>query len=228
MTDHYELLGVESDATKDEIKAAYRAEIANADSAQRAELNRAWNVLSDPMQRSRYDATRVADDNGDDEIDDASPVVPRADGRTQSGDDQPSGPPERGQLGGSGGKVTEDDGRRRPPPPTVELGRPRSRAEDPQPAMLFILALLVTSGRAVRRCVAHREPVPGSRPTGSTRRRNRSTRPIRRRPRRTTPEHSGRQPKAAQKKNDSAAEADAKAAVRVRRRGQGRTRKTRP
>ncbi len=55
MTDHYELLGVGSDATKDEIKAAYRSEVEGADSSRRAQLNRAWNVLSDPVQRQRYD-----------------------------------------------------------------------------------------------------------------------------------------------------------------------------
>jgi curved DNA-binding protein CbpA len=55
MTDHYELLGVGPDASKDEIKAAYRSEVDGADSSRRAQLNRAWNVLSDPMQRQRYD-----------------------------------------------------------------------------------------------------------------------------------------------------------------------------
>ena len=61
MTDHYELLGVEPDASKDEIKAAYRAEVADADSSRRAQLNRAWNVLSDPVQRERYDEQRTAE-----------------------------------------------------------------------------------------------------------------------------------------------------------------------
>ncbi len=65
MTDHYELLGVEPDASKDEIKAAYRAEVENADSSRRAQLNRAWNVLSDPIQRERYDESLATADEGD-------------------------------------------------------------------------------------------------------------------------------------------------------------------
>jgi curved DNA-binding protein CbpA len=75
MTDHYELLGVSPDATKDEIRAAYRAGIEDADSTQRAELNRAWNVLSDPVQRQRYDASIGA---GDEDADAA--VVPARSG----------------------------------------------------------------------------------------------------------------------------------------------------
>ena len=67
MTDHYELLGVEPGATKDEIKAAYRSEVEGADSSRRAELNRAWNVLSDPIQRQRYDEQmRSGGEGGDD------------------------------------------------------------------------------------------------------------------------------------------------------------------
>jgi curved DNA-binding protein CbpA len=62
MTDHYELLGVEPDATKDEIRAAYRAGIEDADSDERAQLNRAWNVLSDPVQRQRYDDALASGD----------------------------------------------------------------------------------------------------------------------------------------------------------------------
>ena len=70
MTDYYELLGVEPDAGRDEIKAAYQERRATLDAAAKAELNRAWNVLSDPIQRERYDAKfaegEVQDDGGGD------------------------------------------------------------------------------------------------------------------------------------------------------------------
>jgi len=75
---HYELLGVEPDASKDEIRTAYRerldelrgkAEKGRSDQArdgaraETARLNAAWQVLSDPFQRQRYDAG-LADASG--------------------------------------------------------------------------------------------------------------------------------------------------------------------
>jgi uncharacterized RDD family membrane protein YckC len=68
---HYERLGVEPDATKEEIRSAYRerleelrgtVEKGRSDQARNgardetARLNAAWQVLSDPFQRQRYDA----------------------------------------------------------------------------------------------------------------------------------------------------------------------------
>lgn len=57
------MLGLSADADRDEIRDAYRAKrdaLADVDSdearAETARLNRAWNVLSDPRQRDRYDA----------------------------------------------------------------------------------------------------------------------------------------------------------------------------
>jgi hypothetical protein len=72
--DLYELIGVEPDATTDEIRDSYRSRRNELDAvgteqarADAAALNRAWNVLSDPYQRGRYDAQREA--NGAEEVD---------------------------------------------------------------------------------------------------------------------------------------------------------------
>lgn len=76
--DLYALLGLESDASKDAIRDAYRQRLdalnaadagekvteeqRAANRAERARLNEAWNVLSDPSQRERYDERRAAGD----------------------------------------------------------------------------------------------------------------------------------------------------------------------
>jgi curved DNA-binding protein CbpA len=62
---HYELLGVEPEATADELQRAYRLlalrhhpDIApDADPATMAAINGAWAVLSDPARRRTYDAS---------------------------------------------------------------------------------------------------------------------------------------------------------------------------
>jgi hypothetical protein len=68
--DLYEELGIAPDATREEIAAAYRARAkelhpdtrpADADAAdQFARVGAAYRVLSDPDERARYDASRVA------------------------------------------------------------------------------------------------------------------------------------------------------------------------
>ncbi len=75
MDDYYELLGVEPDAPTDEIRTAYRERRASIDAtndagrADSAKLNRAWNVLSDPYQRGRYDEQRAqGDGEGEDDL----------------------------------------------------------------------------------------------------------------------------------------------------------------
>jgi len=79
-------LGVDPDAATDEIRTAYRERKATIDAtsesgkADAAQLNKAWNVLSDPYQRGRYDEQR-ARDGSDDVIDDDDEIEVRGNGR---------------------------------------------------------------------------------------------------------------------------------------------------
>ena len=64
MDDYYSLLGIDADASVDDIRGAYRLRKDGLDTASEAgradavKLNKAWNVLSDPYQRGRYDEQR--------------------------------------------------------------------------------------------------------------------------------------------------------------------------
>jgi uncharacterized RDD family membrane protein YckC len=102
MDDYYELLGVDEDAPVDDIRSAYRDKKAAVDTSAGddaksdvAKLNKAWNVLSDPYQRGRYDQQRniandddeYDDDEYDDDEEDSAPVTrsrsPRAADRAE-------------------------------------------------------------------------------------------------------------------------------------------------
>ena len=84
MSDYYDLLGINTGADKDAIRTAYRDRLEGASQSERAKLNKAWNVLSDPVQRGRYDEYLASDSefgDADDEIDlnaDDAPVAARA------------------------------------------------------------------------------------------------------------------------------------------------------
>jgi hypothetical protein len=61
---YYERIGVSPDASRDQIRAAYRRlarrhhpDAHEGDSSQMAALNEAWRVLSDPARRAMYDAS---------------------------------------------------------------------------------------------------------------------------------------------------------------------------
>jgi curved DNA-binding protein CbpA len=77
MDDYYSLLGIDAEASVDDIRGAYRDRKNDLDTtsesgrASAARLNKAWNVLSDPYQRGRYDQQRAAgDENGSAAADD--------------------------------------------------------------------------------------------------------------------------------------------------------------
>lgn len=106
---HYEVVGVEPDASKEDIRSAYRdrleelaEQVGTSDDAraETARLNGAWQVLSDPYQRERYDASVGIDSEAEapEDADDAGSAEeregreparrdPRARGRVRPGDD---------------------------------------------------------------------------------------------------------------------------------------------
>ena len=60
----YDLLGVEPDASTDEIRAAWKAATADLDPGTRLRtLNEAAEILLDPARRAEYDATLTASDD---------------------------------------------------------------------------------------------------------------------------------------------------------------------
>ena len=90
MDDYYELLDVAPDAEHDDIRTAYRTnrDALNAvegdqNKGRVAELNHAWNVLSDPAQADRYDERlaeyHASEEDGEyDEDDDDGDARPAA------------------------------------------------------------------------------------------------------------------------------------------------------
>lgn len=135
MTDgetHYEVLGIQPGASKEEVRAAYqeqidaiRADQASAQEGKRpdegalqsardreGDVRKAWQVLSDPYQRGRYDVTiesGAAPDGdgggGDVEVLDDAPTDPRAARRAQRQEAMRNRPP--GLLSPEPGKTPD-------------------------------------------------------------------------------------------------------------------------
>jgi curved DNA-binding protein CbpA len=166
---YYEELGVEPGASRDEIRDAHRQRVADLEAArekkgvtesqleanrdQVARVRAAWNVLSDPFQRQRYDArlTAESEPGGDVELvgdDDAGPQAgtePQVTGwRKLLAPPPPK--PAASSGGNSNGTGKNAPTNRRPrPEPTVELpagttiAEPRVRGM----ALLFDLSVLI-------------------------------------------------------------------------------------
>ena len=115
---HYELLGVESDASKDDIRSAYRErleelrgkvekgrsdQLRNGAREETARLNTAWQVLSDPFQRQRYDTELTGGSEGaqaveaeeEEEEEEAAPAPARRRGLFEPRERDAKGRPQR-------------------------------------------------------------------------------------------------------------------------------------
>ena len=173
MTDnYYEELGVEPGASRDELREAHRQRVSDLEAAREkkgvsesqlqanrdevARVRAAWNVLSDPFQRQRYDAQLGADSEpgGDVELVDdddggsaASTGTELTGWRKLLAPPPPKQPAAGGNGNGNGKKPpTRVDRNGRPrPEPTVELpagmtiAEPRVRGM----ALLFDISVLI-------------------------------------------------------------------------------------
>jgi uncharacterized RDD family membrane protein YckC len=130
---HYDLIGVEPDASKDEIRSAYRERIealrgkvenGRSDKArdgareETARLNAAWQVLSDPYQRDRYDTqlsgggTETEPDEQEEEEKEAVPAPARRRGLFEPRERDGKGRPQRREPAGVPGAEAAPLGRR--------------------------------------------------------------------------------------------------------------------
>lgn len=168
---YYEELGVEPGATRDELRDAHRQRIADLEAARDkkgvsesqlqanrdevARVRSAWNVLSDPFQRQRYDAKLASESEsesvsgGEVELVDDDVAAERS-GPELTGWRKLLAPPPPKTGGGTGngtgkGKAAAPTNRRPRPEPTVELpagmtlAEPRVRGM----ALLFDISILI-------------------------------------------------------------------------------------
>jgi curved DNA-binding protein CbpA len=166
MTDdsYYEMLGVEPGASRDDLRAAYRSRVENLEAAREgkgvtesslqanreetARVRTAWNVLSDPFQRQRYDAqlSGPAEAEGGDGADDddagEGAAVELTGWRKLMAPPPPKQPRNGSSAGGSDGKLPPA---RPAPQPTiplpagVTLAETRSRGM----ALMFDISILL-------------------------------------------------------------------------------------
>lgn len=173
---YYDVLGVEPEASRDELRAAYRSRVDDLTAARdkkgvnerqlqenREEVARvrsAWNVLSDPFQRQRYDAQVVgasdSEPGGEVEIvdDDEQPGTELTGWRRLLAPPPPKPKAAAGASGGRGGARGGGGDRPTPPrreptipiPPGVRLAEPKVRGM----ATLFDVAIVLVILYAVQ------------------------------------------------------------------------------
>ncbi len=154
MDDYYTLLGVDPDAATDEIRTAYRDRKATIDTSSEsgkvdaAKLNKAWNVLSDPYQRGRYDEqrTQVSDD---DELDDD--VEASSNGRRKPARTAAARPARQGRQARQLGPPTIT------PPPGTHFPAPKQRVIAMSIDLLVLLALFIVAAYVIAPTIATRD-----------------------------------------------------------------------
>jgi hypothetical protein len=149
--DYYDLIGVDPSAPTDEIRERYRERRSELDAQgtddarnEAARLNRAWNVLSDPYQRGRYDASREqqVDAVGADEVEVVDEAPPRRrrlfepPPRAQRGDN-------RGDNANRSGGSAGTDRRQRAPLPAPEYPNGMRAPENRRRIVAMVIDLLV-------------------------------------------------------------------------------------
>ena len=159
---HYDVIGVDPDASKEDIRAAYRdrleelaEDVGTSDDAraETARLNGAWQVLSDPYQRERYDDSEGidtdAEDRADDEDEDDGDGDDGDEGRAPARRQRPARDRARGRDDAAAQRISLFSAEPVDTPPTWPAGfrppPPRARviAMVIDLAVLFVLVLTV-------------------------------------------------------------------------------------
>jgi uncharacterized RDD family membrane protein YckC len=165
---YYDELGVDPGASRDELKAAYQERISELEAAREAKgvseaqlqrnreavarVRAAWNVLADPFQRTRYDATLdTASSNGDASGDDGDTDDEAIEAASSERQVQLTGwrklmaPPPPKQAKPAAGNGKQPPARRPPREPTIQLP-PGMRFAEPRArgmALLFDFAVVL-------------------------------------------------------------------------------------
>ena len=164
MTDnYYDELRVEPGASRDELREAHRQRVADLEAARDkkgisesqlqanrdevARVRAAWNVLSDPFQRQRYDARLAAESESSGEVELVDDDTPAAAASQPTGWRKLLAPPPPRDGGGNGngaGKGAQGNRRPRPEPtialpPGMKIAEPRVRGM----ALLFDISILI-------------------------------------------------------------------------------------
>ena len=157
---YYEELGVEPGASRDEIREAHRRRVSDLEAAREkkgisesqlqanrdevARVRAAWNVLSDPFQRQRYDAQLGAESesSGDVELVDDDGGASESTGTELTGWRKLLAPPPPKDAGAGNGNSNGNGKGKGPAPRLDRNGRPR-----PEPTVVLPAGMTIAEPR---------------------------------------------------------------------------------